>query len=102
MKKVYMVEVGVEIFYDDNYNVKINGKDRQLYDENVCAFLEENEAISFLKDYVEKGVSKTYGVLWETLIEEDDERLEEIVSMGYLEDEYLGREINNVYFYQKS
>lgn len=101
MKKVYMVEVGVEINNDGNYNVRINGKDRQLYDENVVAFLDGEKARSFLKNYVEKGVSKTYGALWETTIDDDDPRLEEVVSIGFLEDEYMGREMNNIYFYQK-
>ena len=102
MPKIYMVEVGVEIDKKndeyDNYLMNINGFDRYLYDENVVAFLNKNKALDFLNEYVDNGVENTYGVLWDVYRELEDYEKKEVVNQGYLEDEYLPRKIDNVYF----
>ena len=78
--KVYMVEVGIELPKDDiqydNYRVDLNNKSWQsLYDENVCAFDNDKQAIEFIDEYVKNGVKGTYGFMWEIEHElQDDER----------------------------
>ena len=102
MPKIYMVEVGVEIDKKKDevgfYLININGLDRHLYDENVVAFLNENEALDFLNQYVDKGVENTYGVLWDVVRKLDDYEMKEVVNQGFLEEEFLPRQIDNVYF----
>jgi hypothetical protein len=102
MLKIYMVEVGVEIQKEndeyENYLININGLDRYLYDENVVAFFNKNKALEFLNEYVDNGVDNTYGVLWDVNRKLDDYEIEEVVNQGFLEDEYLPRKIDNVYF----
>jgi len=102
MTNIYMVEVGVQIDKKEdeheNYLININGIDRHLYDENVVAFLDKKDALYFIEQYVKKGVKNTYGVLWDVVRKLDDYEMEEVVNQGYLEDEFLPRKIDNVYF----
>ena len=99
MSKVYMVEVGVLLPYlDKQYEVKINGETQFLYDENIVAFFDKEKALEFLNDYVNKGVKETYGVLWGVNRKLDEYEIKEIKGNGYLENEFLPRVINNVYF----
>ena len=88
--KIYMVEVGVELPKDDiqydNYRVDLNNKSWQaLYDENVCAFQDQEKAKKYIDEYVENGVPNTYGFMWEIEKELDDFDLENL-KFGYLED----------------
>lgn len=102
MSKVYMVEVGVLLPYlDQQYEIKINGEKNFLYDENIVAFFDEDKALYFLEDYVDKGVKGTYGVLWELERKLDNHEIKEIKESGYLEGEFLPRVISNVYFKTK-
>lgn len=99
MSKVYMVEVGVSLReLDKTYECKVNGETHYLYDENVVAFFNKDQALEFLHDYIEKGVDRTYGVLWDIERKLEDYEIKEINDIGYLEDEYLPRNIENVYF----
>ena len=97
-----MVEVGVEL--DKNheeyhiYQCKLNGVNHALYDENIVAFLDKEKAVIFLKEYVDKGVKGTYGVLWEVGRKIEDYEVEELVNQGVLENEFLPRVIDNVVF----
>ena len=102
MAKIYMAEVGVELNEDHNlyhvYECIVNGIKRSLYDENIVAFLNEKDALSFIKDYVKEGVSNTYGVLWELDRKIEDHEKKELEENGFLEGEYMPRRIDNVYF----
>jgi hypothetical protein len=102
MPKIYMVEVGVEIDKKEdeyeNYLININGLDRHLYDENVVAFFNKKKALDFINKYIDMGVKNTYGVLWNVNRKLDDYEMDEVVNQGYLEDEFLPRKIDNVYF----
>ena len=80
--KIYMVEVGIELPKDDiqydNYRVDLNGKSWQsLFDENVCAFDNEKEAVDFVNQYVDQGVKGTYGFIWEIEHELQDHELDD-------------------------
>lgn len=80
--KVYMVEVGIELpkgdIEYDNYQVDLNNKSwKALYDENVCAFDNKEQAIEFVNDYVDQGVPGTYGFAWEIEHELQDYEVED-------------------------
>ena len=100
-----MVEVGVSL--DEKYNeydlykVKVNDLYYGLYDENVLAFVDEQKALEYIKEYVEIGVDRTYGVMWEIDREIEDYEREELVKNYYLEDEFLPRDLKTNHFYIK-
>lgn len=103
--KVYMVEVGVLLDEKHNqydfYKVKVNDLHYGLYDENVLAFIDKQKALDYIKEYVEIGVDKTYGVMWEIERKIEDYEMEELVQNYYLEDEFLPRNLKTDYFYLK-
>ena len=103
--KIYMVEVGVSLDEKHNeydlYKVKVNDLYYGLYDENVLAFVDEQKALDYIKEYVEIGVDRTYGVMWEIDREIYDYEREELVKNYYLVDEYLPRDLKTNHFYIK-
>lgn len=103
--KVYMVEVGVLLDEKDNgydlYKIKINDLYYGFYDENILAFIDKQKALEYIKDYIEIGVEKTYGVMWEIEREVEDYEMEELVQNYYIEDEFLPRNLQTDYFYLK-
>ena len=103
--KVYMVEVGVSLDEKHNeydlYKVKVNDLYYGLYDENVLAFVDEQEALDYIKEYVEIGVDRTYGFMWEIEREIEDYEMQELVQNYFLGDEFLPRNLKTDYFYFK-
>lgn len=101
--KVYMVEVGVELpkthkDYGFYYTIDFNGVERSLFDENVVAFEDKDEALSFINEYVSKGVQNTYGFMWTIDREIEEHEMEEFKNLHYLEDEYFSKSEKIDYF----
>ena len=97
MTKVYMVEVGVELENTDSefssYSILVVDENSQkgyqsLYDENIIAFLNKQEAIDCIDEYVKKGIKNTYGFMWLVEREICEDELEELECMNYLEGTY--------------
>ena len=98
---IYMVEVGVELPKDDieydNYRVDLNGKSWQaLYDENICAFDNDKQAIEFIDKYVKNGVKGTYGFMWEIEHDLQDDELDDFKNHFLIDVIYNGD--NVLYF----
>ena len=102
MAKIHMVEVGVELSNDHDeyhfYECSVNGVKRGLFDENIVAFQEEKNAIDFIKTYVKNGVKNTYGVMWSVNRKLNDYEIKDFEEFGVLDDEFLPRTVDNVYF----
>jgi len=100
--KIYMVELGVELDKKnsqyDYYAWQVNDKERGLYDENIIAFKDRDEALSCIDKYVENGVKNTYGLLWTTDRELEDFELKVLEEDNCLDDEFLTRDTLIEYF----
>ena len=93
--KIFMVEVGVELENNnhefESYSTIIIDENCQkgyqsLYDENVIAFLNENEAKDFINEYVKNGVKNTYGFMWKIEKEVENYEMEALLHNHFLED----------------
>ena len=66
MRKVYQVEVGVLLDKTDpeyqSYNTAFGGK-YSYYNENIWFTFSKKEALKTAKEYVDKGVDGTYGII---------------------------------------
>lgn len=102
MAKIYMVEVGVELNNDHDeyhfYECNVNGVKRGLFDENIVAFQDEQDALDFIEMYVKNGVKNTYGVMWNVERELNDYEIKDFEEFKVLDDEFLPRAIDKVYF----
>ena len=90
--EIFMVEVGVELENDDkefeayNIEVKGTGKDWQsLYDENVIAFTDEQEAKDCIDKYVKEGIKNTYGFMWSVIEDTDTLDFDELFDTYFCE-----------------
>lgn len=99
--KIYMVEVGIELEKENAefecYKTLVVNENmvkcyHSLYDENVIAFLDEQEAKDYIDEYVKNGVKNTYGFMWCIDKEVEDYEMEELVNSYYLEDTYYSQE----------
>lgn len=88
MKKVYQYEVGILLDKDneefEDYST-VYDKKHGYYNEDWGVELTLEKAKEYVKDYVDDGVDKTYGIVSELEIsdEEYEEILEDIENNGY-------------------
>ncbi len=90
--KVYQVEVGVLLSKDDpeyeSYSQVWDHKNA-YYDEDFIFCKKQDEAKSFIENYINAGVVNTYGILSETYLSEefydelDDENKEHCYDLDY-------------------
>lgn len=86
-KVVYLVEVGVLMKdkSEESYDFYANAYDKKYgyYDEEQMYVVNKDEAIEYVRQYVEDGVDNTYGVVSTTELDaacfdEDGELLEDV------------------------
>lgn len=81
-KHLYFCEVGVLLGKDDKefdcYQMSAYPQEFAYYDENILTFLTQEESYNYGKEYVEKGIEKTYAIFYDFIENITDEELEDI------------------------
>lgn len=102
---IYMVEVGIELENNDKefeaYKIEVNGKVKNwksLYDENVIAFTDEQEAKYYIDKYVKEGVKNTYGFMWAVRLDSSYAEFDELFDTNFLEGETYSSDKEVLYF----
>lgn len=98
-RTVWLADVGVLMTdeKDPSFEMYSDAYDRKYgyYDENQVYFPEKQDAMNYVRDYVAKGVEKTYGIVSETYIPESSIGNEDVSDLP-VEDESYG--VNDVVF----
>ncbi|MBP3708262.1 MAG: hypothetical protein J6J36_06620 [Clostridia bacterium] len=88
-KQVYCIEVGVRLPPShpefECYKVEKMESDWGLYDENRAVEFTYDRALEYVKNYVKEGVDNTYGIVYEDILNLDDEDIKEIEQTGFCE-----------------
>jgi hypothetical protein len=102
---VYMVEVGIELENKDKefeaYKIEVGNKVKNwksLYDENVIAFTDEQEAKDYIDEYVKDGVKNTYGFMWTVRVDSSYAEFEDLFKTKFLEGENYDNSKEILYF----
>ena len=88
-KHLYFCEVGVLLDEKhpefDCYQISSMPKQFAFFDENVLTFLTKEEAYNYGKEYVEKGIERTYAIYYDFVENITKQELEEIKTSLYCE-----------------
>lgn len=91
-RTVWLADVGVLMTdeKDPSFEMYSDAYDRKYgyYDENQIYFPEKQDAMNYVRDYVAKGVEKTYGIVSETYIPESSIGNEDVSELPVEDENY--------------